>query len=215
MSDWEVKDWRIAPKKSYADVFVVIALLVSATIIGRAMTVVPDKGGFDDAHIEVVAENRLTAVESLWVIPPTVRSPDDSDLGGISRLDWEFPTDDLTVRWVVDSFFKMTVWNVEKEGITMDANTRYYLSGLLAVIDEKFQWFKVDGTYCAWKLVLDGERIHFGSDTVEKPGHIPDRHWTVSHDYSGTIDRWEGYEGISYEAKLRFYLWFETEDPIF
>ncbi len=215
MSEWVMAEWRVAPRGRYAFAFLAIALMLSATLIGIAMAAVPDEGGFDDTHIELVMENWLTAVESLWVIPPYLGIVDGYD-GDFERLDHHYPTTDLTVRWVVDSFFKLTARNHDLERRDLDYPLSYRLDGLLVAVNEKFGWMTVDGTYCAWDLRFDGNRIHFGSDTVDKPGHIPESHWTVSHDYSGSIEVWGNeHREVEYRAQLRFHLWFETEDPVF
>jgi len=187
-------------------------MMLSATLIGIAMAAVPDEGAFDDTHVKRVAENRLTAVESLWVIPPYV----EEWIGrgwDYEKLDRYYHTSDFSVRWVIDSIFKLTALNQDLE--ERRRHHRFEVDGLFVTMDEKFGWVTVDGTYCAWELWFNGTRLHFGSDTVDRPGDIPESHWTVTHDYSGEVDQWGAEGNIRYRAEIRFHLWFETEDPEF
>jgi len=215
VSDWEMKDWRVAPRAKYAFAFLGIAVMLSAVILGASMATIPDEGGFDDDHAQLVAENHLSAVEALWVDPPEVVEYHLSNDGLPSgrRLDRVYPTSDPTVRWVVESVFKLETKMKEVEQHSTDYRMEY--EDLLDTIDEKFGLVGSDGTYSAWELVLNGTRVHFGSEIVDGPGHIPVDHWTVLHYYSGEVQWWKDRGVIPFRAKLVFHLWFETEEPSF
>ena len=214
MSDWTIKDWRVAPRARYAFAFLIVAMVVSAVILGASIVAVPDVGGFDDDQVRLVAENRLSAVEALWVVPPDViiYNLNDDGLPGPEPLDRFYDTDDITVRWVVASYFKLEAKWREVEKRSLDVNLEY--DDLLETIDEKFGWVTVEGTHCAWELRFNGTRMHFGSDTVYSPDQIPDSHWTVFHEYSGEAQWWKGQGFVKYRAELRFHLWSEGESMV-
>lgn len=213
MSDWEVRDWRVAPNGRYAIAFLGAALVVSSVILGASMAAIPGEGGFEDDQMQMVAENRLLAVEALWVEGVTVAGFDSEGDGIVLDLHSLYPTGDPTVRWTVQSVFVLEAENRQKEEHQNLYEYRY--NGLVDTIDEKFGWIEGEGTYCAWELRFNGSLVHFGSETVEGPDQIPETHWTVVHDYSEEVQWWMSRGTVDIRAELVFHLWFETEDPVF
>ncbi len=213
MSDWVVKDWRAAPRGRYAIAFLGAALFVSSMILGASMAAIPGEGSFDDDHIRQVADNRLLAVEALGVEDLTVFGFGYEGDGWVIGLSSIYPTYDPTLRWTVQSVFMLEAENRHREEQQIGSHYRY--DRLLDTIDEKFGWVTSEGTYSAWELRFNGSLVHFGSDVVEEPAHIPESHWTVTHDYSEEVQRWFDRGVTQLEARLVFHLWFETEDPVF
>ncbi len=208
-----MRDWRVPPRTRYAFAFLALSIMLSAVLLGASMEAVPDSGAFDDDQMWRVAENRLLAAEALWVDDCPV-SVGDADYGG-DRLSYMFPTDDPTVRWVVDSYFKLYARSRELYRMWERSYHGQDLHGLTRAIDEKCSWITSDGTYCAWELVFNGTTVHFGSDTVSEPDLVPMTSWTVSHDYSGKVV-WSNKGGtVPFHAKLVLHLWYETERPQF
>lgn len=213
MSDWIIRDWRVSPRSRYSFAFLAIALVVSGALLGAAVVSVPANGAFDDDHVLQVAENRLNAVEALWVDGKIYL--EDIDGYNHDPLEGMFPTDDPSVRWLVDSYFKLTARNNELMTKGWYYNQGYRLDGLAETIDDKFGDVTYVGTYCAWELVLNGTTVHRGSNVMEGAHNMPESHWTVSHDYSGEV-QWSRHRGmVPFQAKLVFHLWFETERPEF
>ena len=213
MSDWEMRDWRVPPRTRYAFAFLALAVMLTAVMMGASMTVVPDTGAFDDDQMEQVAENRLFAVEAIWLDKEMIHIGDFEY--GSNYLDRMFPTEDPTVRWLVDSYLKLYASNKEQKKEAGKPYSGEGLHALTVVIDDRFGRVSSDGTYCAWELRFNGTRVHFGSDTVDGPGLVPETRWSVSHDYSGESVWTHKGATVPFRAKLVFHLWFETEEPSF
>ncbi len=216
MSEWVMRDWRVAPRTRYAMAFVGAALVVSSMILGASMMAVPTEGYYEDEHILLVADSRLLAVEALWVDPPRVgyrNILDDLPDVGETRLHYVKPTTDPTVRWMVRSYFELEA--ERKEVLQSGRGTWIDPEVLRDDIDEAFGRFAWSGSYSAWELRFNGTMVHFGSDAVEDPDLIPETCWTVSHDYSGEIGWPSRDDTVPFHAKLVFHLWFETEEPSF
>lgn len=215
MSDWEVREWRTVPKGRYAFAFLGAAVVVSSVVLGASMAAIPGEGGFDDDQMRMVAENRLSAVEALWVGKVLVQEgyAHDNDLPGLVPLThfycWLDYSYDRTVRWMVQSYFMLQAEMRYKQSY----NSGYVMMfhDLLGTLGEKFGSVEAEGTYCAWELWYNGSRVHFGSEAVDGPDLIPEAHWTVAHDYSWDERR----DPLPFQARLVFHLWFETEAPVF
>ncbi len=216
MSDWVMRDWRVPPRARHAIAFLVAAVAVSSMMTGVSTTTIPSEAGFDDDQVLLVAENRLCAVEALWVdysgIDRRDLYDDLPDIEDNSR-DYRYPTDDQSLRWIVRYYFELEA--ERKEVLRYGHGSWNDPEGLRDEIDYAFGRMSRSGTYSSWELRFNGTRIHFGSDTVEDPDLVPETCWTVSHDYSGEIGWPSRHEMIPYRAKLVFHLWFETERPEF
>ena len=213
MSDWVMGDWRVPPRTRYAFAFLVLAIMLSSVILGSSMMTVPVTGAFDDDQLRQVAENHLSSVEAIWVEKESIYLGDfEYSSNYLYRM---FPTGDPTVRWVVDSYFKLYARNKELNKEFGRSYSGQNLHELTRVIDDAFGRVTSDGLYCAWELRFNGTMVHFGSDTVLEPDLIPETHWTVSHDYSGEAVWSNKGATVPYRAKLVLHLWFETERPEF
>lgn len=216
MSDWVMRDWRAPPRVRYAVAFLAAAVVVSSTILATSTATVPSEAGFDDDHVLLVAENRLCAVEALWIDYDGINRRDlyDElpDIEDASR-DYRFPTDDQTLRWIVNYYFELEA--ERKEVLKYGHGSWKDPEGLRDEIDDAFGRLTRSGSYSAWELTFNGTMVHFGSDTVQDPDLIPDTRWTVSHDYSGEIGWPSRDKLIPFRAKLVLHLWFETERPEF
>lgn len=209
-----MRDWRVPPRAGYAFAFLALAIMLSAVILGASMMAVPGAGAFDDDQVRLVAENRLSAVEATWVDEQYIQI-ESSDGSTIVNLDRVFPTRDPTVGWVVGSYLRIIAENKDLERRGWDRYWGHDAEALTGTVDDGFERFTTDGTYCAWELWFNGTRVHFGSDTVKGPDMMPETRWTVSHDHSGEAEWSPRGATVPFRASLVLHLWFETEEPSF
>lgn len=176
-----------------------LSMLLSCSIAGASFLTVPGEGSLSDEDMELVAENHLSAVEALYVPVPWVSASiweDDEFLDGL------FPTDEHTVRWVVDSYFKLLARQDAYE--EWGRGIEYGLGLLVRTIDRGFHKIDREGTEFAWELRYNGSRVLLVSDALDDG--MPEERWTVSHDCSGEVWAY-GEVNVTYRASLRFHLW--------
>lgn len=213
MSEWEIRDWRVPPRIRYAFAFLVIAIMLSLVILGASVMRVPVTGAYDDDQLMQIAENHISAVEAIWVDKESIYVGDFEYSS--NYLDRMFPTGDPTVRWVVESYFKLYAKSKELNKELERSYSGQNLHDLTRVINDNFARVTSDGTYCAWELRFNGTMVHFGSETVSEPDQIPETRWTVSHVYSGEAIWSKKGATVPFRAQLVLHLWFETERPDF
>ena len=166
---------------------------------------IPDEAGFDDDTYLLVANNQLMAMEASWVGEYTVRV--SGDWGTWSRdLSRLYPTDDLTLRWVLDAYFHSTAINEASEVAGRGPPHRFLNYTLRETIQEIGEWVRKPDMHYAFGLFYNGNQELFVSDILGGPEFLPDERWGVSRDYSGTADD-NRLGRLPYEAEVRFTIW--------
>jgi hypothetical protein len=195
--------------------FLMVAILISAGMFLYSATAVSEGGDFSDPMHQRRCDNQLTMVENLavnqtdprnrtqlenWSVPtPVIRWTNGTNSSDIPLNELMVTTPVESVRWLLESYCVMTVWNDEGKG---PHGGQYDTSPVLPIVDGFFSESQLNGTEHAWQFLYKGEERLFGSSSIDRIEDLPEDRWASSRYYSVNTT------GMKYSAELRYYLWF-------
>jgi hypothetical protein len=195
--------------------FLMVAILISAGMFLYSATAISEGGGFSDSMHQRRCDNQLTTVENLavnqtdprnrtqledWSVPtPLIAWTNGTSSSDIPLNELMVRTPVESVRWLLESYCVMTVWNDEGTG---PHGGQYDTSPILPIVDGFFAGNQLNGTEHAWSFLYEGGEVLFGSSSIDNIEDLPDDRWSSIRDYSVNTTT------MKYSAELRYYLWF-------
>jgi hypothetical protein len=195
--------------------FLMVAILISAGMFLYSATTISEGGDFSDSMHQRRCDNQLITVENLavnqtdprnrtvledWSVPtPIIRWTNWSNSSDFPLNELMVKTPVESVRWLLESYCIMTVWNDEGTG---PHGGFYDTSSILPIVDGFFKNSQLNGTDHAWSFRFEGGEVLFGSSSIDRIEDLPDDRWASFRDYS------ENTTAMQYSAELRYYLWF-------
>jgi hypothetical protein len=189
--------------------FLMVVILISEGMFLYTATVSDGGGGFSDDHYQHLTDTGRIMVEALSLNeshPMPMVAWSNATHNETRPLDyWVGPSEADTVRWLLESYIEITVWN-EHDNVTR--NGEYDTSEILPVVDSIFSENRLVGTDHAWLFLYEGEVQLFGSNAVESVEDLPEDRWASVANYTLNIEITKGIF-IQPEAELRYYLWLQ------